>query len=69
MADEINSLAKSKNKEKKDEANAYVQPEKRKQIINDLSYFRHHIKMENKKTTILLGNIPDKVSRFFTKNG
>ena len=43
IADQITSLGKSKNKEKKDETNeveeVYIPPEKRKQIIDELSLF------------------------------
>ena len=45
----------------------YIPPEKRQQIINDLRLFRYHIKMEYQKITNLLGNIPDKLSRFITR--
>ena len=47
----------------------YIPPEKRQQIINDLRLFKYHIKMEYQKITNLLGNIPDKLPRFITKNG
>ena len=43
IADKINSVGKSKNKQKKDETNEieeiYIPPEKRQQIIDDLRLF------------------------------
>ena len=70
-ADKITSLGKSKNKEKENEINEpeeiFIPPEKRQQIIDDLRFFTHSIKMEHQKITNLLGNTSDKVPRFITK--
>ena len=68
IADKINSLPKTKSKEKEDERQEiYIPPEKRQQIIDDFRLLSHHIKMEYKKITNLLGTTPDEVPRFITK--
>ena len=58
IADKITSAGKSKSKEKEDKINEreeiYIRPEKRKQIINDLRFFRHYIKMEYQEIINLL---------------
>ena len=60
IADQITSVGKSRNKEKKkDEVEeTYIPPEKRQKIINDC--FKHSIKMEYEKVTNLLGSTSDK---------
>ena len=45
----------------------YMPPEKTQQIIDDLSFFWYHIKMEYQKITNLLGTTPDEVPRIITK--
>ena len=68
ITDKITSLGKTKSKEKEDERQEiYVPSEKRQQIIDDLRFFWHHVKMEYQKSTNLLGTIPDEVPRFITK--
>ena len=68
IADKITSLGKTKSKEKEDERQEiYIPPEKRQQIIDDFRLLSHHIKMEYKKITNLLGTTPDEVPRFITK--
>ena len=69
IADKITSVGKSKNKQKKYEANEieeiYIPPDNELLMTSDC--FRHHMKMEYQKITNLLGNIPDKVPRSITK--
>ena len=68
ITDKINSLGKTKSKEKKDERQEIcIPPEKRQQIIDDLRLFSYHIKMEHKKITNLLGTTPIEIPRFITK--
>ena len=45
----------------------YISPGKRQQIIDDLWFFWHHIKIEYQKNTDLLDRTPDNVPRFITK--
>ena len=72
IADKITSVRKSKNKEQEDETNEteeiYIPPEKRQQIIDALSFFKHIIKMEYQKVTNLLGKILDKMPKLIIKN-
>ena len=68
IADEITSLGKTKSKEKEDERQEiYIPPEKRRQIIDDLRLFWHHIKMEYQKITNLRDTTSDNVPRSITK--
>ena len=71
IADKITSLGNSKNKEKEtnEEEETIISHEKRQQIINDLRLFQYHVKMKYQKIANLLGNIPDQVPTFITKNG
>ena len=76
IADKITSAGKTKNKGKENETTEiekiYIPPEKKQQIIDDLTYryrHRHSIKMEYQKITNILGNIPDKVPNLLLKNG
>ena len=67
IADKINSLGKTKSKEKEEERQElYIPLEKRQQIIDDLRMFWYHIKMEYQKITNLLGTTTDEV---LLKNG
>ena len=70
IADKINSIGKTKCKEKQDERQEiYIPPEKIQKIINDLRLFWCHIKLECQKITNLLDTTSDNVPRFITKNG
>ena len=67
IADKITSLGKTKSIEKeKEKQEIYIPPEKRRQIVDDLS-FKHHIKMEYQKITNLLGVTLDEIPRLITK--
>ena len=63
-ADKNTSVGKTKNKEKEDETEIYIPPEKRQQIIDDL---RYNIKMEYQKIINLLDPTSDNVPKFITK--
>ena len=71
MADKINSVRKTKSKEKEYETNTwqeiYIPPEKRQQIIDVLRLFEHHIKNGITKITNLLDITSDNASRFINK--
>ena len=68
MANKITSLGKTKSKEKEDERqDIYTPPEKRQQIIDELSLLWYHIKMEYQKIRNLLDTALDNVPRFITK--
>ena len=66
IANKITSLGKTKSKEKEEEE-IDILPEKRQQIIDDLTLFWHFIKVEYQKITNLLGTTLDEVPRFITK--
>ena len=53
IANKINSLGKTKSKEKKMKDKKYIYHQKRQQIIDDLKLFSHHIKMEYQEITNL----------------
>ena len=58
----ITSLGKTKSKKKEEERQEiYIPPEKRQQVIGDMSLdcFKHHIKMEYQKIANLLGTTPN----------
>ena len=61
------SVGKTKSKEKEDETEIYIPPEKSQQIIDDSRLFWHHIKMEYQKITDLLDTTSDNVARVITK--
>ena len=61
------SVGKTKSKEKEDETEIYIPPEKSQQIIDDSRLFWHHIKMEYQKITDLLDTTSDNVARIITK--
>ena len=63
-ADKNTLVGKTKNKEKEDETEIYIPPEKRQQIIDDL---RYNIKMEYQKIINLLDPTSDNVPKFITK--
>ena len=66
--DIITSVGKTKSKQKEDEVQEmYIKPEKRQQIIDDLSLFQHHIKIEHEKITNLLDTTSDNASIFNTE--
>ena len=68
IVDKINSLGKTKSKEKEDERQEiYIPPQKRQQIIDDLRLLWHHTKTEYEKTTNLLNTTLDEVPRFITR--
>ena len=68
IVDKINSLGKTKSKEKEDERQEiYIPPQKRQQIIDDLRLLWHHTKIEYEKTTNLLNTTLDEVPRFITR--
>ena len=68
IAHKITSVGKTKYKEDKMQE-IYIPPEKRQQIIDDLRFFWHHIKMQYHKIAKLLDTTSDNVPRFITKNG
>ena len=66
-ADKITSLGKTKSKEKEDERqDIYISPEKRQQIIDDLTLFWDHVKIEYQKIRNLLDTTSDNVPRIIT---
>ena len=70
IAVKITSLGKTKSKKKEEERQEiYIPPEKRQQVIGDMSLdcFKHHIKMEYQKIANLLGTTPNEWPRFITK--
>ena len=69
IADKITSVGKIKSKNGKRKTETYILPKKGQQIIDDLRFFWHHIKIESQAITNLLDTTPDNVPRFITKNG